>query len=111
MQVHSFGYDLDTKAWSVPSLPAVDSTRTLVLAFGAPEIAQDPSSLGALSRAYPKSIVVGCSSAGEIHGTTVRDRSISVTATKFDRTDLVLVSMDVGGPQDSFTTGQALAKN
>ena len=111
MQVHSFGYDLDTKAWSVPTLPVVDSTRTLVLAFGAPEVAQDPTSLGALARAYPRSIVVGCSSAGEIHGTTVRDRSISVTATKFDKTDLVLVSMDVGGPQDSFTTGQALAKN
>ena len=111
MQVHSFGYDLDKKAWSVPTLPAVDSTRTLVLAFGAPEVAQDPSSLGALSRAYPKSIVVGCSSAGEIHGTTVRDRSIAVTATKFDKTDLVLVSMDVSGPQDSFATGQALAKN
>ena len=111
MQVHSFGYDLDARSWSLPSLPAVDSPRTLVLAFGAPEVSADPTSLGMLARAYPKSIVVGCSSAGEIHGTTVRDRSLAVTATRFEKTDLVLVSMDVAGPQESFSTGKALAKN
>ena len=36
------------------------------------------SAIDDLARAYPRSIVVGCSSAGEIHGTTVRDRSLSV---------------------------------
>jgi hypothetical protein len=61
-------------------------------------------------KAYPKSIVVGCSSAGEIHGTTVKDKSLSVSVAKFEKTDLALASFEVDGPADSFTTGQSLAK-
>jgi len=110
MQVHAFAYDLDTKAWSVPSLPSADSARTLVLAFGAPEVMQQADAFAQLARAYPRSIVLGCSSAGEIHGTTVRDRSVAVTVTRFDKTDLVMTSMDVAGPSDSFSTGQTIAK-
>ena len=37
LSVASVHYDLDTKKWSVPRLPELDSPRTLVLAFGAPE--------------------------------------------------------------------------
>ncbi len=110
MQIHAFSYDLDTKAWSIPTLPAADSLRTLVLAFGAPETMTNSDALAQLSKTYPRSIVLGCSSAGEIHGTTVRDKSISVTVAKFDKTDLVMTSLDVAGPQDSFATGQSLAK-
>ena len=107
--VADLSYDLDRKAWSGP-MPQADSPRTLVLAFGAPEVLDDPAPLAELAKAYPRSVVVGCSSAGEIHGTTVRDRSISVTVTRFDKTDLKLVSLDVAGAGDSYAVGQALAK-
>jgi hypothetical protein len=29
MEVHSVAYDVESKSWSVPSLPAADSPRTL----------------------------------------------------------------------------------
>jgi anti-anti-sigma regulatory factor len=108
--VSSFGYDLESKKWSVGGFPELDTPRTLVLAFGASEILGDAECFGQLARAYPKSIVVGCSSAGEIHGTSVRDRSLSVTVARFEKTDMTLASLEVDGPGDSFTTGQALAK-
>jgi anti-anti-sigma regulatory factor len=108
--VSSFSYDLDGKKWSIGGFPELDSPRTLVLAFGAPEIIGEAESLAQLARAYPKSIIVGCSSAGEIHGTSIRDRSLSVSVARFEKTDLTLASLEVDGPADSFTTGQALAK-
>lgn len=95
MFVESLGYDLDSARWSKSPMPALDSPRTLVLAFGAPEVSADPAPLAALAKAYPRSVVVGCSSAGEIHGTTVQDRSLSVTVTRFDKTDLMLAWIDV----------------
>ena len=110
MRVEAFAYDLTTSAWSVPAFPDVDSPRTLVLAFGAPAILAQPDCFAQLAKAYPRSVVVGCSSAGEIHGTTIRDQSLSVSVTKFDRTELTLASLEVDGPADSFTAGQALAK-
>ncbi|MBX3262151.1 MAG: FIST C-terminal domain-containing protein, partial [Labilithrix sp.] len=110
MQVHAFAYDLESKSWSVPALPSADSPRTLVLAFGAPEVSQRSEAIAQLARTYPRSVVLGCSSAGEIQGTSVRDKSISVTVTRFDKTDLVMRSVDVAGPGDSFATGQSLAK-
>ncbi len=110
MFVESLGYDLDSASWTKSPMPALDSPRTLVLAFGAPEVIADQAPLAALAKAYPRSVVVGCSSAGEIHGTTIKDRSLSVTVTKFDKTDLMLAWMDVPGASESFNVGQSLAK-
>src|SRR5262249_41428421 len=108
-QVVARSYDLESAAWSGP-LPPLDSPRTLVLAFGAAEVIDNPAPLADLARAYPRSVVVGCSSAGEIHGTTVRDRSVSCAVTRFSKTELKLVSLDVVGSGDSYAVGQALAK-
>ena len=50
------------------SPPALDGDRTLVLAFGATELLDDPGPIHELHRAYPRSHMIGCSSAGEIAG-------------------------------------------
>ncbi|MEZ4362948.1 MAG: FIST N-terminal domain-containing protein [Kofleriaceae bacterium] len=106
-------YDLQTRRWSQP-LPPLDSARTLVLGFGAPELIDEtsagPRAFEALARAYPRSLIIGCSSAGEIHGTTVRDHSLAVSVTRFDKTDLQLASLEVSSAADSFAAGIHLAK-
>ena len=109
MQSHALSYDLSSASWA-HALPALDSPRTLVLGFGAPELIDEPSAFAELAKAYPKSLVIGCSSAGEIHGTTVRDHSLSVTVTRFDKTDLQLASLEVRSAADSFSAGNQLAK-
>ncbi|HTN84991.1 MAG TPA: FIST N-terminal domain-containing protein, partial [Sorangium sp.] len=75
MILETFHYDRDSRKWSVRVMPVLDSDRTLVLVFGAPEFLDDPGAIRELRRAYPRSHMVGCSSAGEIAGTSVRRRS------------------------------------
>ncbi len=41
-EIAAFAYDAAERRWSVPSFPALDSPRTMVLAFGAPELASTP---------------------------------------------------------------------
>src|SRR5438876_545054 len=70
MQLETCSYTKDS-GWSVERLPALDSERTLVLAFGSPEFLDDPRPIHQLHRVYPNSHLVGCSTAGEIFGTNV----------------------------------------
>ncbi|HEY4175811.1 MAG TPA: FIST N-terminal domain-containing protein [Kofleriaceae bacterium] len=109
MQVQSLTYDLAERRWSA-RFPAGDSPRTLVTVFGAPSVQSQPDLLVEVARAYPRSLVIGCSTAGEIHGTAVRDNSLAVTVTRFDRTDLMLVSADCATVADSQRAGDELAK-
>ncbi|HZN92194.1 MAG TPA: FIST N-terminal domain-containing protein, partial [Myxococcales bacterium] len=79
MRLETITYDAAKGAWSVPGFPqALDSDRTLVVAFGAPELIDQPQPMRELKSAFPRAKLVGCSSAGEIAGTSVRDRSLSV---------------------------------
>jgi hypothetical protein len=107
MKLATIGYTHD-RGWSGP-FPALDSPRTLVLAFGWSELADDPSVLQPLLTAYPSAKVVGCSTAGEIAGATVRDASISVAIARFDATDLRLASAIVGDPADCRPAGREIA--
>src|SRR6185295_3611274 len=111
MRVETITYDAAKSAWSLPGFPAaLDSDRTLVVAFGAPELIEQPKPLKDLKAAFPRAKVVGCSSAGEIAGTSVRDHSLSVAVAKFDHTDLQVASLEVTSSAQSFTAGQSLAK-
>lgn len=95
-------------AWDQP-LPDLDSPTTLVLAFGAPGRAAPSPPLNDLVAAYPQSAVVGCSTAGEIHGTTIRDDSVSVAVVRFDKTRVRTASASVAGAQDSQLAGKQIA--
>ncbi|MGE0546114.1 MAG: FIST signal transduction protein [Kofleriaceae bacterium] len=110
MQSHALSFDLSSGTWNTSSLPAVDSPRTLVMAFGAPELIDQPGALEQLARAYPRSLVVGCSTSGEIHGAEIRDHSLSVSVTRFDRTDLQLAAVEVRTQADSYTAGLQIAR-
>jgi hypothetical protein len=74
--------------WS-QSLPAeLDSTTTVVFAFGAPSYVGHAGAFDDLTAAFPTSRIIGCSTAGEIHGTSIRDESMSVAVARFERTGL-----------------------
>ncbi|MGK3998548.1 FIST N-terminal domain-containing protein [Sorangium sp. So ce1024] len=110
MILETFHYDRETRKWSVRVLPVLDSDRTLVLAFGAPEFLDDPGAIRELRRAYPRSHMLGCSSAGEIAGTSVCDGTLSVAVARFERTTLATAQVEVTSASDSFAAGQALAR-
>ncbi len=95
--------------WSVPLAPVQSAEQTLILAFGAPELAADPRPFLDLASAYPGAALVGCSTAGEIAGSQVNDATLSVAVATFKHTQLHVACTEVRGPDDSGPAGERLA--
>ncbi|HEY4056013.1 MAG TPA: FIST N-terminal domain-containing protein, partial [Kofleriaceae bacterium] len=106
MELAAFRYS--NGAWSQP-LPALDSSQTLVVAFAAPSYVDRPAVLAELAAAFPRSIVIGCSTSGEIEQTQIRDESITVAAIRFANTRLRHAHTTLQSSAGSFAGGAALA--
>jgi hypothetical protein len=98
------------QGWSAALPAARDSARTLVVAFGAPSYAEAPQALDELASAFPKSAIVGCSSAGEIHDHLVADGTLVVAIAQFERTDLAVASTRIESAGDSAAAGARLGR-
>jgi hypothetical protein len=109
MEVQTLGYD-SKKCWSAKSRPAMDSDQTLVLLFGSSSFVDGPDPIAELLNDYRKSIVIGCSTAGEILGTQISDESVSAAIVRFDQTDLRMASAPVPSADHSFSAGQEIAR-
>jgi hypothetical protein len=96
--------------WSTPLPGHLNSPHTLVLAFAAPEFGDDPRPFDELSAAFPQSVIAGCSTSGEIAGTTVSDGSISVAIARFEHTAIRRAFTAVGDAADSSAAGIRLAE-
>jgi hypothetical protein len=105
----SFSYE-PAKGWSVASFPALDSDRTWVLVFGAPEFLSDVGPIAEIAEAYPKATVMGCSSAGEIYGGQIRDGSLSVVVMRFSEARVRECAVEVADGGASREVGQSLAR-
>jgi hypothetical protein len=88
----------------------MDSEATLVVVFGSPAYSEDRTALDELVRAYPTSLIIGCSSAGEIHGDEVSDDSLSVAVMRFDRTRIRVASVPVQAGAPSAAAGEQLGR-
>ena len=110
MKVEMFSYTPES-GWSVDALPDLDSEQTLVVVFGHSEFLDATTPFEELSKAYPNSHLVGCSTAGEIFGTEVRDDTLAVAVTRFDHTRLKTTTTSVITPEDSFRAGEELARS
>jgi len=109
MQVQTLVYD-KTQGWSDALDASLDSERTLVLAFAAQGYVDDCGPLRELAHRMPHSHILGCSTAGEIAGTRVRDESISVAVARFDHTRLRHAKARLTREADSFDAGLQLAR-
>ena len=88
----------------------LDSPQTLLLAFGASDFAEDPEPFTTVAAAFPQSLLLGCSTSGEIAGTEVNDASISVAVVHFEHTRLRHASVEVEGPAESAQAGAGLGR-
>lgn len=95
--------------WLAPLPSELDSPETLVLAFAASAYAHHPAALEELAADFPQSVLVGCSTSGEIAGENVFDASISVAVARFSQTRLRRALTEVAGPADSRAAGGRLA--
>ncbi len=109
MQVRSVSWTA-AKGWT-PALPSeLDSASTLVVAFAAARLGLAAPPLGELTRAFPRSRVVGCSTAGEILGDSLRDDTVTASVTRFERTRVETTTAQVSGPGDSAEAGRRVAE-
>ncbi len=95
--------------WLAPLASELDSPRTLVVAFGASDYADDAGAFAELAAAFPHSVLIGCSTSGEIADGRVFDASISVGVAHFTHTQLRLAIAEVASPADSRAAGERLA--
>ena len=93
-----------------PSAPgALGKSAQLVLVFGAKGILKQSPLPKELTSAYPDAHFVGCSTAGEICGTTVYDDSLTTVAAHFEKTTVRTYEVEAGSAKDSFLAGERLA--
>ncbi|MGB0712202.1 MAG: FIST signal transduction protein [Gammaproteobacteria bacterium] len=107
MQIESFSYR--DGAWSgMPS--AMDSSNTLLVVFGGARFLDEPGPIAELHAAFPQSLLMGCSSAGEISGVEVNDDSLSVAAVRFESSRIRLASAVLDDADRSAEAGAELAR-
>ncbi|MCK6537131.1 MAG: FIST C-terminal domain-containing protein [Polyangiaceae bacterium] len=92
--------------WSTP--PGAAGAQ-LALVFGAREALSPDGPLAQLGAALPGTELVGCSTAGEIHGTHVTDGGVVVTTLRFEHSSLAVVAEPARSGEDSRELGLRLA--
>ncbi len=94
--------------WEMKDPALLTGQADLVLVFAARQQLTRPGVFEGLRKEYPKAILFGCTTAGEIQATQVTDDSIVVTAIKFDRTTLKTACVRINNMGESFAVGQKL---
>lgn len=100
----------EKKGWSSDQFPKLDSPNTLVILFVAPEFLRNPDPIEEIFKSYPQSIIMGCSTGGEIIGAEVIDLSIVVGIIKFKSTKLDVAVSKIDKNEDSYAVGEKIAK-
>ena len=109
MEIETIHYD-SSRGWSLPTFPELDSEGTLVLVFGSAKEIEGNRPLEALFAAYPRAHILGCSTAGEILGTTISDDSLAIAVCRFGQTSLRSTCVPIETAADSFSVGTGIAK-
>lgn len=99
----------DGEGWRHDESAPGGSGAGLVLVFGATNLLRDEALFRDIRARYPDALVVGCSTAGEICDTRVRDGSLSVSAVSFEHTRIGFAEMRIGS-DGSRSAGERLAR-
>jgi hypothetical protein len=97
-----------SQGWSPAETP-VNAEPQLVFVFFGTSASESDEPFAWLRAHFPKAILFGCSTAGEIRDTRVEDDGIVATAVTFERTTLCYSWAEVTGPEASFDVGRSLA--
>jgi hypothetical protein len=93
-----------------PSAPGtLGKSAQLVLVFGSTELLNKSPLLKELAGIYRNAHLVGCSTSGEICGTTVYDDSLTTVAINLEKTTVKTHEIEVSSAEDSFLAGERLA--
>ncbi len=96
--------------WSAPLPAELDSARTLVAVFAATIYADRPDFWTALTVAFPRSHLIGCSGAGAIHGERVTDEGAVMLVVRFERASLTSACVPIQAVEMSRRAGDKLGR-
>jgi hypothetical protein len=96
--------DADGVPSTLDPLPA-----QLVLVFGSTEAMQREEPFAQLRACCPGALIAGCSTAGEILGTTVHDDTLVASAIRFERSRVRAACLPISDSADSAAIAAALA--
>ena len=108
---------IEQKQWTeragwTPTRPATQMPAAqLVLLFGEREVLANTLVTAAVRAEHPHAQILGCSTAGEICGTTVSDGSLVATAIHFEHTQIRTACHPLANPLDSESVGAQLARD
>jgi hypothetical protein len=83
-------------------------TTQLVLIFGATKLIKDEFNFDVVKNKYPKAILIGCSTSGEIMGTTVNDDTLVATAVEFENSQLISKYVTIHSSEESYSKAKEL---
>ncbi|HTI86891.1 MAG TPA: FIST N-terminal domain-containing protein [Alphaproteobacteria bacterium] len=81
----------------------------LVLWFGSPKLARDAKIYDDLRARFPKALIAGCSTGGEIYNDEVHDGTAVAAAIRFDHTTVRACKVAVSAGSDSAKAGREIA--
>lgn len=81
----------------------------LILVFGGTQVLLSKKDFNLIRDAYPHAQIIGCSTAGEISGTSVRDGSFAITVVEFEKTAVKSSTVKITHALESFVVGQTLS--
>jgi len=87
-----------------------DGPNTLLLAFGDSTQLDDAEVIAELAAAFPTSVLMGCSTAGEILDARVEDNSLTVAVVRFERSRLKYATAPLKEIDGSRRAGESLAE-
>jgi hypothetical protein len=96
--------------WEPHPPGGIGESAQLVLLFGSTAVLKEGRCMESLRRAYPQAHFLGCSTAGEIAGTSVSDDSLVATAVHFEHSQVHGVCTQLTEDTNSFAAGERLAR-
>ena len=96
--------------WSAPLPASMDSPSTLAVIFGGPASADNARGIAEIAAQLPNSVLMGCSTAGEIHGDHVTDASLSVAVASFEGVGLRKVVSPIDNAIEAYAVGRDLGR-
>ena len=81
----------------------------ILLLFMSPDFKEKENLLNYLSKKFPESSIVGCSTAGEISDISVLDNSVSLTAIQLEKVTHKKIAVPVKSMEKSYSSGLQLA--
>ncbi|MBP0903434.1 FIST signal transduction protein [Mariniflexile gromovii] len=90
-------------------LNSINNDTDLFLLFVSPLFESKQEVINQIKLKHPKAIIMGCSTAGEISGVTVKDATISLTAIQLHKVTLKKVAVTVKDMNCSVKAGEQIA--